>query len=520
MNKKRWLTVGIVTAVFAAVLLIGSSLNRTNAESAAAQDVATAVAFIGDLSASASASGQLLPQREAVLTADTMAHVVSVPVRLGDSVQPGDLLVQLDAIDLEFDVANAQQTVTLAQARLDDLLAPTSAAEIASAEAALASAQAQLDDLLAGPSATEIALSEAAIASAQASLASSVADLNSTQSSIEQSQITAAEASLLAAQQQLESAVEANEDNPTAATHEARRQAEQAVANAQAQLDELLAGPSAGAAQSSVAAANARLAGSQIDLDSTLAGATTAEIANAKASVAQAEASLADLLDGPTQEEIRAAEAEVAQAELTLADAEEALAEATIRAPFAGVVTAVYVSEGEIASGPVVELVDGNSLEVVLSVDEVDIGSFAVGQPASITLEAWPDRAITSEIVAIAPSASDANSALVTYDVHLAYQADDLPTLIGLTANANLITAQRQDVLLVPNAAITPDRAVGKYFVDVQQADGSFRQVEVSIGLRDDENTQITSGLTEGDILQLVTSQPTQNFGGPGSFGE
>lgn len=520
MNKKRWLTVGIVTAVFAAVLLIGSSLNRTNNESAAAQDVATAVAFSGDLSASASASGQLLPQREAVLTADTMARVVSVPVRLGDSVQPGDLLVQLDATDLESDLANAQQSVTLAQARLDDLLAPASAAEIASAEAALASAQAQLDDLLAGPSETEIALSEAAIASAQASLASSVADLNSTQSSIDQSQVTAAEANLLAAQQQLESAVEVNEDNPTAATHEARRQAEQAVANAQAQLDELLAGPSAGAAQSSVAAANARLAGSQIDLDSTLDGATTAEIANAEASVAQAEATLANLLDGPTQEEIRAAEAEAAQAELTLADAEEALTEATIRAPFAGVVTAVYVSEGEIASGPMVELVDGNSLEVVLSVDEVDIGSFVVGQPASITLEAWPEREIESEIVAIAPSASDANSALVTYDVHLAYQADDLPTLIGLTANANLITAQRQDVLLVPNAAITPDRAAGKYFVDVQQADGSFRQVEVSIGLRDDENTQITSGLTEGDVLQLVTSQPTQNFGGPGSFGE
>ena len=92
------------------------------------------------------------------------------------------------------------------------------------------------------------------------------------------------------------------------------------------------------------------------------------------------------------------------------------------------------------------------------------MGSFAVGQPALVTLEAWPDREIESEIVAIAPSASDENSALVTYDVRLAYQADDLPTLIGLTANANLITAQRNDVLLVSNAAITPDRAAGKYF--------------------------------------------------------
>lgn len=517
MNNKRWLVAGAVVAVVAAFVLIGA--NRNSANRAEAQETETAVAFIGDLAASATASGQLLPQREAVLAAGTTARVTEVAVRLGDAVQPGDLLVQLDTTSLAFDVANAQQTLSLAQARLDDLLAPATEAEIASAEATLASAQAQLDDLLAGPSDTEIALSETAVASAQAQLYASVADLNSTQSSISQSQITAAEANLLAAQQQLEQAVEINEENPNEANHQARLQAEQAVANAQAQLDALLAGPSVSAAQSSVAAASARVDGSQIDLDSTLAGTAAADIANAEATVAQAEANLADLLAGPTAEEIRAAEAEVTQAELTLADAEEALSEASIVAPFTGVVTAVYVSEGEIASGPVVELVDSSSLELILSVDEVDIGSFSPGQPAVVTLEAWPDREFDSEIVAIAPSASDENSALVTYDVHLAYQAADLPTLIGLTADANLITAQRSDVLLVPNAAITPDRAAGRYFVDVQQADGSYRQVEVSIGLRDGENTQITAGLTEGDVLRLVNSQPTENFGGPGPFG-
>ena len=105
-----------------------------------------------------------------------------------------------------------------------------------------------------------------------------MADLNSTQNSIDQSQITAAEANLLAAQQQLDRAVEENEDNPTEANHQARLQAEQAVVNAQAQLDTLLAGPDVTASQNSVAAASARLDGSEIDLDSTLAGASAAEI--------------------------------------------------------------------------------------------------------------------------------------------------------------------------------------------------------------------------------------------------
>ena len=107
----------------------------------------------------------------------------------------------------------------------------------------------------------------------------------------------------------------------------------------------------------------------------------------------------------------------------------------------------------------------------------------------------------------------------MTYDVHLAYQSDELPLLIGLTGNANLITDQREDVLLIPNAAVTPNRTTGQYFVELQRSDGSFQQVEVSIGLRDSENTQILSGLAEGDVLRLVTSQPTEAVTGPGPFG-
>jgi HlyD family secretion protein len=104
----------------------------------------------------------------------------------------------------------------------------------------------------------------------------------------------------------------------------------------------------------------------------------------------------------------------------------------------------------------------------------------------------------------------------VTYEVNLRYNVDDeLPVLLGLTGNANLITAQREDVLLVTNQAIRPDRAAGKFYVDVQTADGSFQETEVTIGLRDDQNTQITGGLTEGDVVRLISSQPTINFGPP-----
>ena len=515
MNKKLLWGVGIVAVLIVAFLFFRS---RAGIEQAAADEGAadTVAAFIGDLSASATASGQLLPQREATLTAASPAQVTAVNVRVGDTVAAGDLLVLLDDSRLLLAVHTAEESLALAAARLADLLAPAHQTEIATAEANITSAQAQLDDLLAGPSANEIALAETSVNSANASLNAAYADLGSTAGTITQSQIAAAEAALLAAQLQLDAAIEANEENTNAATHEARLLAQQAVANAQAQLDDLRAGPSLGAAQGSVSAADYRLEGSQAELEQTLAGATEAEIAAARATLAQAEASLADLLAGPTAAELRSAEAEVEQARLSLADAEEALADATIVAPFDGLITSVYVNKGELAAGAVVDIAAVDQLELVLDVDEVDIGSFSVGQPATFSFEAWPDRLFESEIVSIAPSANQNNNALVTYEVHLRYAITDLPLLLGLTANANLITAQREEVLLVPNAAITPDRAAGKYYVDLKQADGTFAQVEVTIGLRDGDNTQITSGLTAGDQLGLVTSQPVVEFG-PGA---
>ncbi|MCA9956712.1 MAG: hypothetical protein KC434_18410, partial [Anaerolineales bacterium] len=104
-------------------------------------------------------------------------------------------------------------------------------------------------------------------------------------------------------------------------------------------------------------------------------------------------------------------------------------------------------------------------------------------------------------------------SGLVTYAVYLALGDTNLPIRVGMTANANLITAQRSDVLLVPNRAITQDRAADKFFVT--RADGEV--IEVTIGLRDDEYTQITSGLTAGDELLIETAVPVDDLFTPGN---
>jgi HlyD family secretion protein len=245
-------------------------------------------------------------------------------------------------------------------------------------------------------------------------------------------------------------------------------------------------------------------------------------LAGAELQLAQAQAALTSLLDGPSTAETAAAEAEIEQARLSLADAQAQLAKATLTAPFAAVITAVSVTPGEIASGAVITLVDMDNLEVVLAVDEVDVGALAPGQPAVITLETWSDVAIESEILTIAPGATvTPGSALVTYDVRLGLGPTELPVRVGMTANANLITAAREDILLVPNRAVNVDRQSGTYSVNLLVGE-TVQEVPVAIGLRDNQFTQILEGLQAGDSLLVTNGAPVQDVlqDGPNVNGE
>lgn len=511
MNKK-WIIAIVTIVIIGAILFIGSRAARQNAAAQTPEPGDIVTAYIGDLSASATSSGQVQPLRQITLSAQTPGKVEAVNVRIGDEVQAGDLLMQLETASMALNVANAEQNLRLKQSNLENLLEPPQEKDIAAAEAAVASAQANLDDLLAGPSAAEMAAYEASLRSSQASLASASANLSTAQNSIKNSQVQAAEAALTAAQLQLQSAQEANEENTNEQTHVALLEAQQAVVEAEATLNSLLAGPDTGAAQSNVEAAAARLEGAEANYNLQTNGAEATQIASAEAQLAQAQATLSSLLEGPTAETIAIAEAEVEQAQLNLEGALDTLQKAAIMAPFDGVITAVYFSEGEFASGPAVDMIDTNSYEVILEVDEVDIGDLHVGQPAVVTLETWPDQDIATEITSISPSAvTQPGSSLVVYEVHLGLGETDLPLRAGMTANANLITAEVKDALLVPNQAINADRSNGTFTVNLIVGEET-QEVPVTIGLRDNRFTEIKSGLKEGDQLQISSSVPLFDF--------
>lgn len=520
MKPNQWRPRGATLPAVLLLVLLALAACAGGGSPAAIQADDTAEVIIGDLAANATAAGTLTARRAATLDAPAAARVMAVLARAGQDVTTGEPLLTLDTADAALDVAAAEQDVRAAEVSLAGLLADPTAYELAAAEAAVAAAEASLDALRAGPTAAELAAYAATLRNAEAALASASAELETTQSSITAADQAAAEAALAAAQLQLTQAQERNREETNQATHEALLAAEQAVASAQARVDDLRDGPDTAAAQSSAGAAAARLDAARADYERQTAGATDAQIAAAEAQLAQAEATLAGLRDGPTAAELAAAEADLASARLSLVEAQDALARLTVVAPFDGVLTAVHVQPGEIAAGPVADLVDLGSLQVVLQVDEIDVGSLSVGQAASVTLQSFPGVTIPAEVASIAAAAGNATGGAVTYDVRLDLTAADLPLMVGMTADASLVTAEKRGVVLAPNAAIQVDRTNGDYSVWRVAADGSAEEVAITVGLRDARYTEILDGLSAGDRV-LLGGAPTQQFGlpGPGDAG-
>ncbi|MEJ2747560.1 MAG: HlyD family efflux transporter periplasmic adaptor subunit [Anaerolineae bacterium] len=477
-RSKKWYWIGGAALIVVILIIALPSLMSNDAQTGAGTgEIVTA--FLGDLSASATASGQVEAQREAALALPGTGEVADVYVDVGDAVQAGDPLVKLDTAELERSVVSAQQALAIQEANLATLQAPASDADIAAAEAAVASAQASLQDLLDGPSQDEITAAQADVNAAQADVASAATQLADLQASASDEEILAAQLALDLAQKQATSAAEQHSTilvmEPNKYIHQnrlndmefaARTAAVQANANlasAQETYDTLVNGDpnSIAAAQASLALAAASRDAAQIKLDTLTMDPSEAQVAAAEASVASAKASLDQLQRGPSDYQITQAEVAVEQAQISLQQAERNLAEATLTAPFDGVVTAVHVHVGEMANGILVEMVDPGSLEVVLAVDEVDMSNITIGQPATITLETWPNEPISGQVTAVAPKASNDASALVTYDVFLGLGKTDLPILVGMTADAKLVTASLTNVLLVPNAAVNVDRTNG-----------------------------------------------------------
>lgn len=149
----------------------------------------------------------------------------------------------------------------------------------------------------------------------------------------------------------------------------------------------------------------------------------------------------------------------VAQAEAGLGKAQQNLDYCTIRSPVNGVIVDRRVNIGQTVvsslNAPSLFLIakDLRRLQVWIAVNEADIGSISVGQQVTFTVDAFPGRVFAGEVGKIRLNASMTQN-VVTYTVEVVTDNSDGKLLPYLTANAKFLTARRQNVLTVPNAAL------------------------------------------------------------------
>jgi HlyD family secretion protein len=231
--------------------------------------------------------------------------------------------------------------------------------------------------------------------------------------------------------------------------------------------------------------------------------AAQAQVATAQASAAQARANLARQeevwrlsnhrvpseteLDAARAEarranaSVNAANAQVAQARAQLSSAQTNLSKATIYSPVTGVVLSRQIDPGQTVAAsfqaPTLFTIaeDLSAMKLEVRVDEADVGQVHEGQRASFTVDAWPGRTFPATVTRIdvganasgsttsgssASNATAASGSVVAYTAVLSVLNPELVLRPGMTATADIVTAERRGALLVPNAALrwSPER--------------------------------------------------------------
>lgn len=220
----------------------------------------------------------------------------------------------------------------------------------------------------------------------------------------------------------------------------------------------------------------------------------------------------------------------------------QALTNQTLTAPVGGTIMNLSLVEGSTvgsssatsgsdsesggSSTSLFSIIDLTSLRAQVAINEVDIASVMLGQPATLTFDALPDKTLTGSVISI-DRLGTTTSGVTTYNVEITLDTIDESIRPGMTASASIITEQKNDVLLVPTGAISTQN--DQSTVQIIR-NGIPTTVTVTTGASNDTHTEIVDGLQEGE--QVITSQgvgttsgafsgQTQqgNRGGPGSGG-
>lgn len=220
---------------------------------------------------------------------------------------------------------------------------------------------------------------------------------------------------------------------------------------------------------------------------------------NAKTALIRAQLVADSLAAGSTEEQLL-------QQRIVSAEAE--LAKTRIYAPFAGRVQTRNVEPGDLVQPSKVLLeiarsdgldpdgVASDGLEVVVALDEKNFAPLKLQQPVHLIADAWPEQTVPGVVSFIAPAVDSSRG---TIDVHISVLSDDSNFLQGMTVSANIIAAERERTLVLPNDYLLIGSAGQPQVLRWQ--DGAVRSLDVQLGLRNMTHSEILSGLAEGDVV-------------------
>lgn len=455
-SRRNLVIVGILIAAVVAGVFWWQS------QQAAAQNatqIRQETVALGTILSTVSTTGALSPDSQVSLYfgASAPSPVAQLNVAVGDEVKAGAVLAELNTTDLQLAVKQAEQNLRVAELRVAGLTAAPRPEDLALAKANLKVANAQ------------------AYQGAQGSTTE---------------QIEIARLNLVLAQRALDQLYQQMDDFIERGNYAGK----QALEPQEKQLQE------------NAQVANLRY---QQAVNRRGSGGTALGVQE------QAEVALERLKRGPDPDELKIAQLQVEQAEAVLELARNNLKDAQITAPFAGVVAAVNIRVGEVASAalPAIVLVDTSAFYIEVGVDEVDISQIAAGQLVTITVDALPNDVLSGFVERISPQ-STVNAGVVNYPVRVRVESSDERLRGGMTSTTEIVVREATNVVLVPNWAIR--REAGQTFASLLR-NGQLEEVEVELGLRNENVSEVLSGLRAGDVVAVSTAREQFSFFGGGN---
>lgn len=213
---------------------------------------------------------------------------------------------------------------------------------------------------------------------------------------------------------------------------------------------------------------------------------------------------------------LRAAQARLKGVHAALARAQLDLTHAVVHAPVDGVVIARNVELGQavVASFQAPNLFtiadDLHRMQVLANVDEADIGFLQVGQLAAFTVDSYRGKTFSARIAQVRNAAQTIQN-VVTYPVVLEVANPQLLLRPGMTASIRMEVARRQEVMLVPNAALrfkprgaAVVAAPGSVRKETAAAPGNMQTTVYTLQGASLQPTAVTTGITDGAVTEVV----------------